>query len=163
MSTEVEKDLRRISLFIPRFFAGLSAVVAALPILDRVLDVLPPVIRHRDIATVLATILAFAIIGGDFLGRRRSPGEKLQRMLDEWYGRKTAGLSTGTWMLLFAVLLTVGYVAFADSIGTTATNSIEEAGAIVWYLAIYGCLTKGLWQMSLRAYATREVAFDTET
>jgi cytochrome bd-type quinol oxidase subunit 2 len=148
--TEIEKDLRQISLFIPRFFGVLSAVVAALPLLDQALDILPPTIRYRSVATFLTTVTAFAIIGGDFLRLRKS-GAISQ-------GAK-ARLATGSFMLFCGALLSIAYVGFADYLHAAGreTNWYEEIIAIFWYIAIYASFARGLFQMALHAYLTRDI------
>ena len=148
--TEIEKDLRQISLFIPRFFGVLSAVVAALPLLDQALDILPPTIRYRSVATFLTTVTAFAVIGGDFLRLRKS--EEISQ------GAKTR-LATGSFMLICGVLLSIAYVGFADYLHAAGreTNWYEEIMAIFWYIAIYASFARGLFQMAIHAYLTRDI------
>jgi len=148
--TEIEKDLKQISLFIPRFFGVLSAVVAALPLLDQVLDILPPTIRYRSVATFLTTVTAFAIIGGDFLRLRMSD------VISQ--GAKTR-LATGSLMLICGVLLSIAYVGFADYLHAAGreTNWYEEIIAIFWYIAIYASFARGLFQMAIHAYLTRDI------
>jgi hypothetical protein len=166
--TKTEKDLRDISLFVPRFFTALSVLVAAMPILDRLVEIFPAILRYRDIATVLATIIAFAIIGGDFLSRKGSALDRAGTMLDKWYGKRGRP-PTGAFMLIMGVLLSVGYIGYADYLQNVSptgnkavTNWWQEVLGIFWYLAIYGSLVRGLWQMAIRAYATRQFELDLE-
>ena len=153
--TEIEKDLKRISLFIPRFFGALSAVVAALPLLDQALDILPPTIRYRSVATFLTTITAFAIIGGDFLKLRKSDMQTP--------GAKTS-LATGSFMLISGVLLSIAYVGFADFLHSAGrdTNWYEEIIAIFWYIAISASFARGLFQMAIHAYLTRDISIENK-
>jgi hypothetical protein len=124
--------------------------VAALPLLDQALDILPPTIRYRSVATFLTTVTAFAIIGGDFLRLRRS---------DVISQGAKARLATGSFMLLCGVLLSIAYVGFADYLRAAEreTNWYEEIIAIFWYLAIYASFARGLFQMAIHAYLTRDI------
>jgi hypothetical protein len=143
--TPIERDLEEIGKFSAGFFGLLGIVVAALPLVDLLVRALPRVIRHQDIASTLASIAAYAFIGGHYLSKRRA-------------FRIEESFPTGAKLVIMSVLLTVGYVGVADVLirNSIRTSPFAEVGLILWYVAIYSALTLGLWQMAWRAYKTRD-------
>ena len=62
-------------------------------------------------------------------------------------------------VIIIGTALSVGYVGFADwlILQGEPTTWFLEVLAIVWYVGIYACLVFGLWQMSKRAYQTKDI------
>jgi len=143
--TPIERDLETIGWFIPGFFGLLGIIVAAFPFLDRDLGALPTALRHQDIASILASIAAYALIVTHYFTQRRA-------------FRTGAAFSIGATSIAASVLLTVGYIGVADFLirNNIRTSPLAEVGLIVWYVTIYCALTMGLWQMAWRAYRTRD-------
>jgi hypothetical protein len=143
--TPIERDLEVIGWFIPGFFGLFGIIVAALPLVDRDIGALPTVLRHQDIASILASIAAYAFVIRYYLTKRRS-------------FRTQVAFPTGATLVAESVLLTVGYVGVADFLirNHIRTSPLAEVGLIFWYMAIYSTLAVGLWQMAWRAYRTRD-------
>ncbi|HEY1307936.1 MAG TPA: hypothetical protein VGF24_30495 [Vicinamibacterales bacterium] len=141
--TPVERDLAELGRFVPRFFGLLGIVVATLPLLDRLSGALPPVLRHQNIASILASIAAYALIGGHFLSRTFRVEDKHP---------------TGLASVIVGVLLAVAYVSVVDALMRSAVklSVLLDLGLTVAYLSIFCFLTMGFWQMAWRAYKTRD-------
>ncbi len=153
--TQIEKDMKAISLFAPRFFGLLSVLIAALPILDRLVDLLPPILRYRDLASALATIAAYAVIATDIVNRQRNPlSATIHKAIMNRLGKRP---STGGTLILFGVLAALGFIRFADPIllSGSSTTPNEEAIGIALYIVTYVLLALGFWWLSLIAYDRR--------
>jgi hypothetical protein len=139
-----ERDLRRLALFIVRFFQAVSVVVASLPIIDKLVGLLPVVVRDQNVTTVLTSFLTIVLVAWNFLNQSK---------------RKSFQPSMGIGMLIVGTALTIIYVGFADSIlaqGRTV-GRFEEFAAIGVYVLIFLALTQGFWEMALLAYRTRKI------
>ena len=141
-------DLQAISLFEPRVFSLLGAVVAALPFVEKATGVLSGVIRYPAVAATLGTLTSFALIGDSYL-RLRPVG------LDEI--RSSGPLPTGRWLLLTGGLLIAGFVGYSDHLhgDPTTTTALQQVVLLIGYVAIVSCLALGSWQMAVRAYMAR--------
>ena len=142
--TKLERDFASISRYMPVFYGALTAAMAALPLFDRALELLPPVLEQRTVASLAGTITAIALIGRSYLKSQEA-------------GRDSP-LPIGTKLLIIAVLLTVAYVGVAEYIEQyqlTVSFTLEVA-FIVWYVSLYGLFSLGMWQMAWRAYKMRD-------
>jgi hypothetical protein len=144
--TRIERDLEDIGRVVPGLFGLLGVATATLPIVDRLFGALPTVLRHQNVASVLASTTSFALIGGHYLSKRR-----VVRALH-------ARFPTGLALVMTGVSLSVGYVGVTDVLiqNSIGTFPLAEAGLILWHVAIYSALTLGLWQMAWRAYKTKD-------
>jgi hypothetical protein len=68
-------------------------------------------------------------------------------------------------MLICGVLLSIAYVGFADYLHAAGreTNWYEEIIAIFWYIAIYASFARGLFQMAIHAYLTRDIPLESKS
>ena len=144
--TPIDRDLEAIGWYIPVFFGLLGIIVAALPLVDWDLSALPTVLRNQDIASILASIAAYALIARHYLTTRRRAFQT------------QAAFAMGAALVAASVLLTAGYIGVADFLiqSHIRTSPLAEVGLIFWYVAIYCAMTMGLWQMARRAYKTRD-------
>ena len=149
-----DDDLSGVAVFAPRFFAALASAIAAMPLLDRLLSILPPAIQNRDLATVLSLITGYAVIGREFLLRRPTIDERLN-MAGAYL--KGARLPTGSMMLFTGVVLLIGYAVYGRFVlqQERPRGPLEEVCLLSGYIALFTCLARGLWQMAFREYARR--------
>jgi hypothetical protein len=130
--TKLEKDLHSIAGSIYRFYGTLTATIVALPLLDRALGLLPPVLGQRTTASVAGTIVAIALIGYDYL-RSKEAGTD-------------ARLPIGAGYVLVGVLLTIAYVGVAELIQQQRlpVSAALDAVFIVWYVILYSVFALGM-------------------
>lgn len=143
--TPIERDLEEIGRFIPGFFGLLGTIVAALPFVDKLFGAFPAVLHHQDVASILASIASFAIIGGHYVSKQGA------LIVETAY-------PTGLLLVAASVILTVGYIGIADFLNRTSirTSVLGDGVLVLWYVAIYSTLTMGLWQMAWRAFKTKD-------
>lgn len=148
--TEPSSELKDISLFWPRLFSLLAIAVATLPLLERLIAVLPTVLRYPNVAAALGSIVSLALIGSGYLKRRPVGVKEIQKAFKP--------LPTGVRMLLAGVVLIAGYVVYIDFLSQRSreTNSLEQSYLLLWYLASFALLARGFWQMAFRAYASEK-------
>jgi hypothetical protein len=140
--TKLENDLYSLGRSFHYFYGALTAIIVALPLVDRTLVLLPPVLGQRTAASVAGTIAAIALIGHDYL-HPKDPS--------------IHGIPTGAVYLIAGVLLTIGYVAVAELVQQRLPLSpVLDTAFIVWYVILYSVFALGMWKMAWRAYRTRD-------
>ena len=148
--TKVEKDLYSIGRSVYRFYGTLTAIIVALPLLDRVVALLPPTFEQRTVASLAGTIIAIALIGYDYLNPRDP---------------SIHGLPTGALQIIVGVILTIVYVGAAELIQQSRVQISTPLSTVfmVWYVALYGLFALGMWKMGWRAYRTKDQDIDLPT
>ncbi|MEM8995101.1 MAG: hypothetical protein AAGF23_09970 [Acidobacteriota bacterium] len=148
MSTkEVTLELRRFATFTGGFFTALSLLVGSVPHLLESYDILPYIPEPEKTASWLASVVAIMVAGSGFLRAQVSREVVLER-------------STGTEWLFAAVALAVFYlnIALVPETGTGVYLPVFHGFTMMTlYLATFGCLARGFFDMALFAYALPNV------